>query len=82
MGKETNSYGLPAGFCAKYFCAHYLLEVSDGGDLSVTADTEPQIPGREEKTEENVHLSPSHHSNKCCQLTFPTDWKIKVRSFA
>ena len=39
MGKETNSYGLPAGFYAKYFYAHYLLEVSDGGDLSVTADT-------------------------------------------
>ena len=39
MGKETNSYGLPARFYAKYFYAYYLLEVSDGGDLSVTADT-------------------------------------------
>ena len=39
MEKETNSYGLPAGFYAKYFYAHYLLEVPNGGDLSVTADT-------------------------------------------
>ena len=39
MGAETNSYGLPAGFCAKYPCMHYLLEIPVGGGSSVTADT-------------------------------------------
>lgn len=30
MGRENDSYGVPAGFCAKYVYAHYLLESPDG----------------------------------------------------
>lgn len=58
MGQETNSYGMPAGLCAKYIYTHYLLEIPAGDSSMQQLTPGSHIPGSEEK----AHLLPSHPS--------------------